>query len=151
MIALAANLEKRPWVQWLANLFGAIPIDPAKPKKIIAALRQAREALNDGELVCIFPEGGLTRTRPGAGLPARHDEDSEGTGAPVVPVYLEGLWGSIFSFKGGKFFWKWPERIPYPMSIHFGPADSRARRHAPHPPGGARTGRRGRGSNRLNT
>src|SRR5206468_3009770 len=39
---------------------------------------------------------------------------------PVVPVYLEGLWGSIFSFKGEKFFWKWPERLPYPMSIHFG-------------------------------
>src|SRR5262245_65500176 len=44
----------------------------------------------------------------------------EGTGAPLIPLYLEGLWGSIFSFKGEKFFWKWPERIPYPLSIHFG-------------------------------
>ena len=52
----------------------------------------------------------------------------EGTDAPVIPVYLDGLWGSIFSFKGEKFFWKWPERLPYPMSIHFGRPIARARR-----------------------
>ena len=38
----------------------------------------------------------------------------KGTAAPVVPVYLGGLWGSIFSFEGGRFFWKWPRRLPYP-------------------------------------
>jgi len=42
------------------------------------------------------------------------------TDAPVIPVYLDGLWGSIFSFEGGKFFWKWPKRWPYPIQIHFG-------------------------------
>ncbi|MDX1947628.1 MAG: AMP-binding protein, partial [Pirellulaceae bacterium] len=122
MVALASNIEKRPWMQRMAKLFGAIPIDPLKPKKIVAALRDAREALLAGELVCIFPEGGLTRTGQVQAFKPGLMRILEGTGAPVVPVYLEGLWGSIFSFKGGKFFWKWPERIPYPMSIHFGPA-----------------------------
>jgi acyl-[acyl-carrier-protein]-phospholipid O-acyltransferase/long-chain-fatty-acid--[acyl-carrier-protein] ligase len=38
----------------------------------------------------------------------------------VIPVHLDQLWGSIFSFKDGKFFWKWPERIPYPVTVSFG-------------------------------
>ncbi len=38
----------------------------------------------------------------------------------MVPVYLGGLWGSIFSYEGGKFFWKWPKRWRYPVSIRFG-------------------------------
>ena len=33
---------------------------------------------------------------------------------------LEGVWGSIFSFERGRFLWKWPERIPYPITVSFG-------------------------------
>ena len=44
-----------------------------------------------------------------------------GTGAPVIPCYLDQLWGSIFSYHGGKFFWKWPKHWPYPIGIVFGP------------------------------
>ncbi len=39
---------------------------------------------------------------------------------PIVPVYLDRVWGSIFSFKGGRFFWKWPVRVPYPVTVAFG-------------------------------
>jgi len=121
MVAWAPNIERRPWIKRLAELFGAIPIDPLKPKKIVLALRTAKQALEDGHLVCIFPEGGLTRTGQVQAFKPGMMKIVEGTSAPVVPVYLAGLWGSIFSFKGEKFFWKWPERLPYPMSIHFGP------------------------------
>jgi acyl-[acyl-carrier-protein]-phospholipid O-acyltransferase/long-chain-fatty-acid--[acyl-carrier-protein] ligase len=120
MIAWAPNIEARPWLQRLANLFGAIPIDPLKPKKIVAAFRAARAALEKGDLVCIFPEGGLTRTGQVQAFRPGLMKILDGANIPVVPVYLEGLWGSIFSFKGERFFWKWPERIPYPVSIHFG-------------------------------
>jgi acyl-[acyl-carrier-protein]-phospholipid O-acyltransferase/long-chain-fatty-acid--[acyl-carrier-protein] ligase len=120
MIAWAPNIESRPWVKRLADLFGAIPIDPVKPKKIVAALRAARQALADGDLVCIFPEGGLSRTGQVQSFKPGLLKILEGVQVPVIPVYLEGLWGSIFSFKDEKFFWKWPERVPYPLSIHFG-------------------------------
>src|SRR4029077_10163425 len=45
----------------------------------------------------------------------------EWVGVPIVPVYLDRVWGSIFSFKGGRFFWKWPVRVPYPVTVAFGP------------------------------
>ena len=84
------------------------------------SIRAAREALQQGELVCIFPEGGISRSgeiqefRPGF-LAILKDTD-----VPVVPVYLGGLWGSIFSYEGGKFFWKWPKHWRHPVSIRFG-------------------------------
>src|SRR5262249_796994 len=40
--------------------------------------------------------------------------------AEVVPVWLDQLWGSIFSFQGGRFFTKFPKRIPYPVTVAFG-------------------------------
>lgn len=121
MVALSSNLENK-WLKWLGDMFGVIPINPAKPKMVVTAFRTAREALNQGELVCIFAEGGLTRSGQVQAFRPGMMKILEGTNAPVVPVYLNGLWGSIFSFEGNKFFWKWPKRIPYPLSIHFGPA-----------------------------
>jgi acyl-[acyl-carrier-protein]-phospholipid O-acyltransferase/long-chain-fatty-acid--[acyl-carrier-protein] ligase len=44
----------------------------------------------------------------------------DGTDVPIIPVHLDRLWGSIFSFASGKFFWKWPKRIPYPVTVSFG-------------------------------
>src|SRR5262245_2404976 len=120
MIAWAPNIEARPWIKRMAKVFGAIPIDPLKPKMIVTAFRTAREALQQGDLVCIFPEGGLTRTGQVQAFTPGLMKILEGSDAPVIPIYLQGLWGSIFSFKGEKFFWKWPEKLPYPVSVHFG-------------------------------
>ena len=44
----------------------------------------------------------------------------DGLDVPIVPVCLDRVWGSIFSFKGGRFFWKWPVRVPYPVTVAFG-------------------------------
>lgn len=119
MIVYAGNFQQK-WLKWMANLWGAIFLGTT-PKTLVAALREAREALNNGELVCIFPEGGISRSgqlqafKPGA------MKILSGANVPVIPIYLDELWGSIFSFERGRFFWKWPRAIPYPISIHFGP------------------------------
>ena len=103
----------------LARLFGAIPIAPGRPA-VRQALEATRQALENGELVCIFPEGAPTRTgllQPFQGGMISLARDA---GVPLIPVFLDELWGSIFSFHGGRFFWKRPRRWPYPVSIHFG-------------------------------
>jgi acyl-[acyl-carrier-protein]-phospholipid O-acyltransferase / long-chain-fatty-acid--[acyl-carrier-protein] ligase len=118
MVAFAEYFQNR-WLAWFGRLGRIIPIGKSR-KSMVDSIRAAREALQHGELVCIFPEGGITRTgkteefRPGF-LSILKD-----TGAPVVPVYLGGLWGSVFSYEGGKFFWKWPRRWRYPVTIRFG-------------------------------
>ena len=118
MIAWAEFL-KHPWVNWFTRAMGVIPIGSTR-KSVVQSIRAAREALRRGDLIGIFPEGSITRTgqlqefQPGF-LSILKDAD-----APVIPVYLDGLWGSIFSFEGGRFFWKWPRRWPYPIAIYFG-------------------------------
>jgi acyl-[acyl-carrier-protein]-phospholipid O-acyltransferase/long-chain-fatty-acid--[acyl-carrier-protein] ligase len=108
------------WTRGLARIMGAIPIGPA-PKAARHAIESAREALKSGELVCIFPEGGISRSGQLQSFKPGVLEIRRGTSAPVIPVYLDELWGSIFSFRGGKFFWKWPTAWPRRVSIWFGP------------------------------
>jgi acyl-[acyl-carrier-protein]-phospholipid O-acyltransferase/long-chain-fatty-acid--[acyl-carrier-protein] ligase len=110
-----------PMLGFLLRLARVIPIDGAAgPKSIVASLRMASEALNHGEVVCIFAEGGITRT--GFMLPFNRgvEQIMKRSDAPVIPVCIDHIWGSIFSYQGGKFFWKWPQTLPYPVSIAFG-------------------------------
>jgi|LSQX01.2.fsa_nt_gb acyl-[acyl-carrier-protein]-phospholipid O-acyltransferase/long-chain-fatty-acid--[acyl-carrier-protein] ligase len=103
----------------LARDYQAIPIRPGR-KSMVESLRAARQALGEGSLVCVFPEGGLSRTGQLQGFRRGFLSILRDTGAPVIPVHLGGLWGSVFSFERGKFFWKWPRRLPYPVSLVFG-------------------------------
>ncbi len=116
-----ADFVYNPKLNWLARIFEAIPIKAdGGPKSLINSLRTATEALKDGQLVCIFPEGGLTRSGQIQPFQPGMLRILKGTDVPVIPINLHGLWGSIFSYRGGKFFWKWPQKWRYPVSIVFG-------------------------------
>ena len=116
-----ADFVYNPKLNWLAKIFDVIPIKAdAGPKTLIQSLRMATDALRNGEVVCIFPEGGLTRSGQMQPFQAGMLRILKGTDAPIIPVNLHGLWGSIFSYRGGKFFWKWPQKWRYPVSIVFG-------------------------------
>ena len=109
----------QPAMAWVFRQIEAIPVGDG-PRGMVAALVQAREELKRGHVVCIFAEGSITRTGHLHPFKRGLERIVQGTGAPVIPVHLDRLWGSIFSFAGGKFFAKWPRRIPYPMTISFG-------------------------------
>ena len=108
---------RKPILHPILRTLGCIPINTRNSR---SAIRAAAEKIAEGEIVCLFPEGQLERTgvllrlQRGYELIARH------ANAQVVPVWLDQLWGSIFSFQGGRFFTKLPKRIPYPATIAFG-------------------------------
>ncbi len=107
----------KPILRPLLRTIGCIPIDTRHAR---SAIRVATEQLAAGELVCLFPEGQLTRSGTLLRLRRGYELIAQHANAPVVPVWLDQLWGSIFSFQGGKFFTKWPRRIPYRVSVAFG-------------------------------
>lgn len=118
---MEASMVDRPVARTLARLMGVIPISSQQgPRELIKSLRTASEAIRSGRVVCIFAEGQITRT--GQLLPFRRgfQKIMKDVEAPVIPIHLDGVWGSIFSFEGGKFFFKWPKRIPFPVRVAFG-------------------------------
>ena len=89
-----------PVLGWLFRLAKAIPIASQKddPATYERAFAQARQVLAAGDLVCIFPEGGITRNgelQPFKGGVMKLLEGSPEL--PVVPLALQNLWGSFFS------------------------------------------------------
>jgi acyl-[acyl-carrier-protein]-phospholipid O-acyltransferase/long-chain-fatty-acid--[acyl-carrier-protein] ligase len=119
-----------PLFKWLMTTMRVIPISSGGSlRDILRALRNAGQALDEGEIVCIFPEGQISRT--GTLLPFRRGFERivKGRPVPVIPVHLDRVWGSIFSFERGRFLTKWPAHIPYPLTISFGaplPSDTSA-------------------------
>jgi acyl-[acyl-carrier-protein]-phospholipid O-acyltransferase / long-chain-fatty-acid--[acyl-carrier-protein] ligase len=112
-----------PLLKPFMKMLKVIPISSSgNPRMILRALRTAGKALDEGELVCLFPEGQITRT--GTLLPFRRGFERivKGRTVPIIPVHLDRVWGSIFSFDRGRFLTKWPERIPYPLTVSFGTA-----------------------------
>jgi acyl-[acyl-carrier-protein]-phospholipid O-acyltransferase / long-chain-fatty-acid--[acyl-carrier-protein] ligase len=110
-----------PYIKPFAKLIRAIPISSdQRLRELVHSLRLATAAIKKGEIVVIFAEGQITRT--GQLLPFRRGMEHilKGVEAPIVPICLDGVWGSIFSFERGRFFWKLPRRIPYPVTISFG-------------------------------
>lgn len=98
------KIFKLPILSFIFKTAHAIPIAGAKedPQLMEQAFSQISTALNEGELVCIFPEGKITQD--GALNPFKSGviKILENNPAPVVPLALRGLWGSYFSRRHGK-------------------------------------------------
>src|SRR5437764_5506000 len=111
----------------LHPILRAIGCIPISNRHSHAAVRAATEQIEAGEIVCGFPEGELERRGTLLRLQRGYEVIARHGNAQVVPIWLDELWGSIFSFQGGKFFRKFPKRIPYPVSVAFGkPLEAKA-------------------------
>jgi acyl-[acyl-carrier-protein]-phospholipid O-acyltransferase / long-chain-fatty-acid--[acyl-carrier-protein] ligase len=108
---------QNPILHPVLRTLGCIPINIRHSH---SAIRAATEKIASGEIVCVFPEGQLERTGTLLRLQRGYELIARHANAQVVPVWLDQLWGSIFSFQGGRFFTKLPKRIPYPVTIAFG-------------------------------
>ena len=93
-----------PVLGWLFRLAKAIPIAPYKedPATYEAAFERAVQVLREGDLLAIFPEGGITKDGQlqefkGGIMKIIERARAEGIEAPVIPMALTNLWGSYFS------------------------------------------------------
>ncbi len=117
-----------PVLKWLLKQAGVIPIAGQKedPQILTSAFSQISQCLADGNVVCIFPEGMITRN--GRMNPLRPGilKILEQSPVPVVPLGLKGLWGSLFSHKDAPALRKLPRRFWHRVQLNIGrpiPAD----------------------------
>ncbi len=101
-----------PILNYLMRQAKVIPIAGAKEDaKILAeAYESISSELRNGEIVCIFPEGKITRDGEMAVFRSGVERILERDPVPVIPMALKGLWDSLFGFGGGKPLQKLPRR-----------------------------------------
>ncbi len=111
------KLYEMPIVKFFCKIMKVIPIAPYEGRdSVMQSLAKAREQLIAGEVVCIFPEGGITRTGELQPFKKGFETIAEGLDIPIIPVCLHNVWGSIFSFSKKKSFLK----LPYPVTVTYG-------------------------------
>lgn len=120
-----------PVLGYFLKIMNAIPVaGDARPRALIASLSQASEALNNGEVVCVFSDGEISKA--GLLLPGRRGFKHilEKAPAPIVPIYLEGVSAGIFGFERKRYRWKLPTRLRYDVQVAIGaPMDPESTLH----------------------
>lgn len=114
---MVSHYFKRPLIGWFARLFDTVPISTTRAKD---AIKIAAEAVEEGNVVCIFPEGELSRSGLMGEFKRGFELISRKADCLVQPVYLDGLWKSIFSAERGVFLKKMPRAIPFGVRVAFG-------------------------------
>lgn len=116
------RIAKTPGASILFRHGKTIPIAPEHEDKEVMerAFAKIAEELRAGEVVCIFPEGKITKTGEMNPFKAGIERILRETPVPVVPMALEGLWGSIFSRKDGPALHKLPRRFRARLTLRIG-------------------------------
>ena len=98
------RIFKMPVLGWFFKLVKAIPIASRAEDPVMyeAAFEAAAKVLREGDLLAIFPEGGITKDgelQPFKGgiMKILDNAKRDGVDAPVIPMALTNLWGSYFS------------------------------------------------------
>ena len=118
---ISTEFYEPPWFKPFVRVARVIPIPSTRhPHEVACALRRCGDAIRNGDVVCVFAEGGITRTGRLMPFQRGFEKIMQGVDAPIVPVALTGVWGSLFSFAGGKFFWKWPRQLRRAVTVNFG-------------------------------
>ena len=113
-----------PVLNFIFRTARAIPIAGRSEDEALyeSAFEQMQQALAEGELLCIFPEGQITHDGKMNPFKPGILRVLDAQPVPVVPIGLQGLWGSLFSRKGGPAFLKLPRRVFARVGVNAGNA-----------------------------
>ena len=120
MVVYGPNIKGR-FLRMLSDQWRFILFDP-RPKSIGTALKTIQSGLADGDVIGIFCEGGISRTGQLLGFKRGLEWLLEKVESPIVPVSIDGLWGSGLSFSEGRYFTKWPRLWRRPVTVTYGPS-----------------------------
>ncbi len=128
------RIYSKPAINWIFRLGGVIPIAQRKadPALLERAFTDISAALRRGELVCIFPEGMISRDGQLNEFRGGVERIVEQTPVPVVPLALRGMWGSFFSRRGGPAMRGLPRRFWSRIELRAGAPLSPRTATAPH-------------------
>ena len=116
-------IEKFRFLKPILRLYRVIPVSvKSSPVQVARALKEARRALDEGYMVCVFPEGGVTRTGTIRAFHHGFEHIVRGSSYPLVPVYMGGSWGTMYSYYSGQLLrdWKRLRLHRYPVTVLFG-------------------------------
>ena len=111
------GLRANVFFNWVFRLSRAHTISAQSPAD---AMRRAIKSLEAGEVVAIFPEGHISRTGQLMAIKRGFEVIARRARVPVVPAFIDGVWGSVFSFAGNAYLWKSPRLMPTPVFVQFG-------------------------------
>ncbi len=110
-----------PVFKKLFILMKSIPIDPKQgSESVVKSLKMAKEQLQNDHIVCIFPEGKITRDGKMNEFRSGFETIMVDLDCPVIPVYLHNVWGSVFSLEGSKIYRNLFKKNHGPITIQFG-------------------------------
>lgn len=104
-ILINADFLRVPLLRLLGQRAGLIAVPFSGGRTVRRAIQAAQKTLDDGEALGLFPEAQISRTGLLGPFYRGLEVILKGRDqVPVIPVYLDNLWGSFFSFSGGRFF-----------------------------------------------
>ena len=118
MVVYGPNIQGK-FLRMLSEQWRFILFDP-KPKSMGQALKAIQSGLASGDVIGIFSEGGISRTGQILGFKRGLEWILERVEAPIVPLHIDGMWGSPLSFSEGRYFTKWPRVFRRPVTLTYG-------------------------------
>ncbi len=113
-----------PVLKWIFKAAKAIPIAGSKedPEMYQQAFIEVKKALENDDLICIFPEGGLTPDGSIQSFKPGFEKILKQTPVPVIPMALNNLWGSMFSRRDKSIFQRRPRKFMAKINLNVGQA-----------------------------
>ena len=118
MVVYGPNI-RGDFLRMLSDQWRFILFDP-RPKSMGQALKTIQSGLAAGDVIGIFSEGGISRTGQILGFKRGLEWILERVEAPIVPLHIDGLWGSPLSFSEGRYFTKWPRCLRRTVTLTYG-------------------------------